>query len=1130
MPLWGNKNQPVSANLTTTHETTEGAPIGTYVHVKGDQIDRKGSANAHAGNTVPGSRCRVDFDMFESSIFNEFMPTMAVGVYGVYANSGDLQVKKNKEYHDHINRLYARSKAGDPDGEQLKYRVLDPGCGYSGGLFQRPVTIRLAYANGYLDTTSAHGDIYFNSRIDPPDPRNGKISGITVDVEQFVDEPPNADIDPPEDFLIDMNNTQLFPRGFYINSAQYNFGKGDKVYYYVPQGNTPAAPLQGNTYYYISNVDLSFIEFSETPDGPSIVITDPRINSDDPVPEQHSVQGQQALVEAYIETANNIGTSHAGWVLRKEFRGGRLGRVQTECLVAMSSLEEGVIPPGEPEPVVYDIEPDFGTEFGGDKVSINGEHFISFDPDEVTDNSLGNTYLTRVMFGNVFASNVNVVNNTYLDCISPPSPKPQTVDVRVQTGYGISRTNPKSKFTYTITEPYIKKVTPNRGGYKGQTNVVIAGFNFGSATAVKFDKTDALEFEVVSNEYIKAISPPHANGTINITVTGANGTSDPDPTSQFTYYSAVPVVDGINPANGPMDPVTCTIRGSNFIQYGAKYVGDTPELKVYFGQQEAEVTAIVSDTQIVVDPPVVLTPGTVDVIVRNTYGNSVPNANSKFTYYALPPTVTNCSPKDVSAFVPTDITVYGENLWLANEIRYGIFFIKDNIRVSPDGKSLVFTTKPDPSINEYMTISVDTPSGTSPRVYDCGVSYINFPFIEDMDKHATDYRGGSEITITGTNFSNPYIKITDVYAVKSGTGPFSTKYYANAATIILSNNNSMKVRLPAIPGGQFFTNYNIVVQANNNSTSTNTAGSIIYYDNWTPQINRIDPKIGPIKGFTEIYCYGRNFAQSSMSYAQWGEGPTGLACKSVKVVNDSVMIAVAQTVNSSFVGQNNHIVVYSPAYGWSSLNTDNIFFYTNNSGTIQSFTLNYKGSGYSNTRPVKITARLVSNGMVDNRAGIATVQSSEINPPVGYISGVYANNDFPVLFRGFDNTPIITIDDPEKYSFAANTTGFGGYPYSTRFFNLYGANRIFNNGDKVLYSAEGPGGPINPFKNQTYYYVTQVDRNNPNGGFRLAETKADALANIAINTFDNRLNSNQATNDISFVQGETANLSYTLVP
>ncbi len=1134
MPLWGNKNQPVTANLTTTHESTEGAPIGTYVHVKGDQIDRKGSANAHAGNTVPGSRARTDFDMFESSIFNEFQPTMAVGVYGVYANSGDLTSEQQDEYNEYVTNVHVRKKhlkkhGTLPDGEQLKYRIINPGCGYSGGMAGRPVPVRLYFANGYLDDTSVHGDIYFSGVISPPDPNNGKVKGYTVVNELFVDEPPNADIDPPENFYIACNNSQLFPPGIAIDYAQANFGIGDKIFYYVPSGNTPIQPLTGNTYYYISDINVQYLSLSDTLGGQTITITDPRINSEDPFPEQHTIQGEQAQIEAYIETANNIGASHAGWVLRREFRGGRLGRVQTECLVAMSSLQEGVIPPGEPEPVVYDIDPYYGTEFGGDTIAITGENFISFDPESPY--NLKDTYVTRVLFGNVFANDatVSVANNTYLTVVTPKANKPETVDVRVQTGYGISRTNPKAKFTYYITEPYIKAVQPNRGGYKGQTNVNIGGFNFGSTTRVQFGNNDALSFEVITNEYIKAVSPPGSNGTVNIIVTGANGASDPDPTSEFTYYSAIPVVDELLPANGPMDPVTVTIKGSNFIQYGAKYQGDTSVLNVYFGQQEANIISIASDSSVVVDPPQVLVPGTVDVIVRNTYGNSIPNANSKFTYYAEAPTVSNANPKFVSAYEPTKITVTGQNLWLAYEVSYGATVIRNGIDVSPDGTSLTFTTVPG-AVDGYKQITVTTPSGRTPEYYDCGIDLITIPYVTYNEVQAYDMRGNTSCTIKGLNFDAPgYQEVVRAYYQRFDTYPSDKKL--DVVNLNVVNNSTIEFRVPNFYNAGFptFQYYTIILEANNGLKSSNTAPTKVYIDNWTPQVNRIDPKIGPIKGFTEIYCYGRNFAQSIITYGQWGEGPSGIPGKSKQVVNDSVMIVVAPTVAANQVGSCNHILVYSVLYGFSSVSPNNEFSYTNNSGTIQSFTLNYPGCGYNANRPIKITARLFSNGMMDNRAGIANCDPFEASATHGKIVKVTANSDFPVLFRGFDNTPVIEIDPPEKYSFPANTSGFGGYPSSNRTWFLNGVNKIFSNGDRVLYSCQGPGGPLKPLQNQTYYYVTQVDRYNVTD-FKIAATKEDALANIAINIYDTRLAQQIPTDDISFLQGETANLSYTLVP
>jgi hypothetical protein len=303
----------------------------------------------------------------------------------------------------------------------------------------------------------------------------------------------------------------------------------------------------------------------------------------------------------------------------------------------------------------------------------------------------------------------------------------------------------------------------------------------------------------------------------------------------------------------------------------------------------------------------------------------------------------------------------------------------------------------------------------------------------------------------------------------------------------------------------------------------------MYIDNWTPFINDISPDIGPIKGFTEIYCYGKNYAQSVIANAQLGEGPSGIPCKSVKVVNNTLAIVVAPTVGANDVGKKYYVILNSTTCGSSSLSANSVFTYTNNSGTLASLSLNYPGTGYNmNHPPIHITARLFSNGMIDNRAGVAFSGAGQAN--AGRIISVSANNDFPVLFRGFDNNPTMEVDPPEKYSFAANQSGFSGWPSSTRAFAIYAPEKLFQVGDKVMYSCQGPGGPIKPFQNYTYYYVCAIDSTWPIGSFQLAATKADALANNFLNIFDQRIASNQATNDISFVQGETANVTYTLVP
>jgi len=78
MAQWGRNDQSVTANSTTTVETSNGAPIGTYTAVKAG-----GGANAHFGNTSAGSRAATDVNMFNNTTPSAFLSGAAVGVFGV---------------------------------------------------------------------------------------------------------------------------------------------------------------------------------------------------------------------------------------------------------------------------------------------------------------------------------------------------------------------------------------------------------------------------------------------------------------------------------------------------------------------------------------------------------------------------------------------------------------------------------------------------------------------------------------------------------------------------------------------------------------------------------------------------------------------------------------------------------------------------------------------------------------------------------------------------------------------------------------------------------------------------------------------------------------------------------------
>lgn len=116
MAQWGRNDQPVTANSTTVIETSNGAPIGTYALVKGSgngvnpvSMD----SNAHFGNTSPGSRANVDYNMFDNTTPGVFIVNQAVGVFGVSVTEMANNVgSSSKERPAHAGWVVRRAGTG----------------------------------------------------------------------------------------------------------------------------------------------------------------------------------------------------------------------------------------------------------------------------------------------------------------------------------------------------------------------------------------------------------------------------------------------------------------------------------------------------------------------------------------------------------------------------------------------------------------------------------------------------------------------------------------------------------------------------------------------------------------------------------------------------------------------------------------------------------------------------------------------------------------------------------------------------------------------------------------------------------------------------------------------------------
>ena len=89
-----------------------------------------------------------------------------------------------------------------------------------------------------------------------------------------------------------------------------------------------------------------------------------------------------------------------------------------------------------------------------------------------------------------------------------------------------------------VPAPTVTGVSPHSIPAGTSSAVTITGTNFTGASAVHFGTTLATSFTVNSDGSITATAPPSTVGTVDITVTAANGTSAQSAADQFTFDPA----------------------------------------------------------------------------------------------------------------------------------------------------------------------------------------------------------------------------------------------------------------------------------------------------------------------------------------------------------------------------------------------------------------------------------------------------------------------------------------------------------------------------------------------------------------------------------------------------------------
>ena len=200
---------------------------------------------------------------------------------------------------------------------------------------------------------------------------------------------------------------------------------------------------------------------------------------------------------------------------------------------------------------------------GGDEIIVSGSNFT-------------NTARLACQFGDVSVS-AFWLSPGQMRCVAPRHVKSKVL-LRV-TNNGVDWSASAVLFEFH-TDAVVLSISPNHGPVRGQTRVVVRGFNFVQSrlSVCKFGEVLEPMLAFVSSTEIVCMSPPrlqHA-GSVSLEVTN-NNASFSDNGVQFRYDARINVAL-LAPDAGP------TRGGSLVLVHGSQFL-DTPDLKCRFGHK-----------------------------------------------------------------------------------------------------------------------------------------------------------------------------------------------------------------------------------------------------------------------------------------------------------------------------------------------------------------------------------------------------------------------------------------------------------------------------------------------------------------------------------------------------------------
>ena len=526
-------------------------------------------------------------------------------------------------------------------------------------------------------------------------------------------------------------------------------------------------------------------------------------------------------------------------------------------------------------PTITAVSPNGGSPAGDNTVTITGTDLFS---------------ASAVDFGGVAASIVSSSSDgTSLTAfLQPGASAGTTVDVTVTTPGGTSAVVPADQYTFQAA-PTITSLNPTNGAMAGTNIVTISGTNLSNVEAVYFGTAQAALTATGNGTSVSVGAPPHASGTVDVTVTTPGGSATA--TGAYTYNSGAPVVTSVSPPTGPESGGTnVEVVGGGFFGVSGVDFGSTPVTPSYVSPD---------GSYLYVTSPV--GSGTEHITVVASAGTSTTSSADQYTYQAPPvlPQITGLSTNTCSTAGGDPVQITGSGFTGATAVLFGgVYAFPTSVT-----DSLIDVTCP-PQGAITVDVTVQTPSGTSK--VDPSVDQITYssaaPAVTSISPQQGSATGGTAVYVFGTSFFG-------VTAVDFGTTPATV-------TSISPDGTSLQVTAPAESAGTV----DVTVVTSGGTSSTGSQDQFTY--GATPTVSSLDTTTGDADGGTTVTITGTGFTSASAVYF-------GNAYAS-PTVNSDTSITVSSPPNPAGTVD---VTVVTP-FGTSATNPGDQFTYTLAAPTI----------------------------------------------------------------------------------------------------------------------------------------------------------------------------------------------------